>query len=133
MTGLRALTRDHRTLAMLLLAVVLCVKALVPSGYMVGGSLQTITVQLCFDGTSHKTVQLAVPAEGGSHQDNQGQPDSPCAFSALSMGALGGVDAPLLAIALAFILALGFAPVRPVALRSYSRLLPPSCGPPAIA
>jgi len=88
MTSIRALIRDHRTLAMLLVAVALFVKVLVPSGYMAGTGQKLLSVQICLDGINHKTVQLAVPADGSSHQDSQGHP--PCAFTALSMGALAG-------------------------------------------
>jgi len=130
MTSIRALIRDHRTLAMLLVAVALFVKVLVPSGYMAGTGQKLLSVQICLDGINHKTVQLAVPADGSSHQDSQGHP--PCAFTALSMGALGGIDAPLLALAIAFILALGFAPTHPVLRGRASHLRPPLRGPPAL-
>lgn len=37
MNPFRALIRDHRALAMLLLVCALCVKALIPQGYLAGG------------------------------------------------------------------------------------------------
>jgi hypothetical protein len=47
------------------------------------------------------------------------------------MAGLGGVDMALLALALAFILALGFAPLRPARAASTRFLRPPLRGPPA--
>ncbi len=144
MASVRALIRDHRTLVMLLLALALAVKALVPQGYMLGGMAgmsgqKLMTVQLCYDGMERKTVQIAIPTDGRpsapGQQDAPGHADadSPCAYSALSMASTAGADAPLLALALLFILALGFAPVRTPALASLTRRLPPACGPPLIA
>jgi hypothetical protein len=135
MLHLRALIRHHRHLAMLAVALALCVKALVPTGYMIGSSgTKFLTVQICGDGISHETIQLAIPMNGKSHDDDRGhsgKADSPCAYSVLSMASLGGADAPLLAIALAFILALGFAAIVPAPQRQISHLRPPLRGPPA--
>ncbi|MGC1470359.1 MAG: hypothetical protein WA793_13375, partial [Sphingorhabdus sp.] len=77
---------------------------------------------------------ITVPIKPGSH-DNQDAARSgkACAYSATSMAALGGADAPLLAIALLFILALGFAPVEPLQLQQTNHLRPPLRGPPALA
>lgn len=134
MTGLRAFLRDHRALAIMMMALALSVKLLIPQGYMVGTDQRVLTVQLCLDGASHETVRIAIPTSGksqdgdsGGHGDSDGQ----CAYSSLAMGAMGGADAPLLAIALAFLLALGFAPVRTVLRGRLSHILPPLRGPPA--
>ncbi len=133
MGTLRAFLRDHRTFAILLVAMALCVKVLVPQGYMVGGASKTFTVQLCLDGVTHKAVSLTIPMDGKSHDDgqSQGKDGGHCAFSSLTMGALGGIDTPLLALALAFILALGFAPTTPVMRGRLLFLRPPLRGPPA--
>lgn len=133
MGNLRAFLHGHRMLAILLVAMALCVKALVPQGYMVGGASKTFTVQLCLDGITHKTVALTIPMDGKSHDDgqSQGKDGGHCAFSSLTMGALGGADTPLLALALAFILALGFAPTTPVLRGRPHFLRPPLRGPPA--
>lgn len=135
MTLLRALIRDHRGLAMLVLALTLCVKALVPQGYMVGNGQKLLTVQLCLDGIRHQTVQIALPSDGSTGQTDShstGKSSEHCAFTALNMGALGGADAPLLALALLFILALGFAPVQAPQPRRTSYLRPPLRGPPIV-
>jgi hypothetical protein len=136
MSGLHALIRDHRTLAIFLVALALFVKVLVPQGFMLGGSQKLLAVQLCLDGISHQTVQIAIPTDGKSQGDgsgHHGKADSPCAFTSLSMASTTGVDAPLLAKALAFILALGFSPVHLVLRGQISRLRPPLRGPPAAA
>jgi hypothetical protein len=46
---LRAFFRDHRRLAALLVALALCVKALVPAGYMPGAHGKVLTVEICAD------------------------------------------------------------------------------------
>lgn len=133
MGNLRAFLRDHRTLAILLVAMALSVKALVPQGYMLGGASKTFTVQLCFDGIAHKAVSLTIPMDGKSHDNgqSQGKDGGHCAFSSLTMGALGGADTPLLVLALAFILALGLAPITAVLRGRPHFLRPPLRGPPA--
>jgi len=135
MTALRALIHDHRRLAMLLLALALCTKALMPAGYMLGSSSKQLTVEICSDGFGgHVTKQIAIPMDGKSQPDQKhGKTDSACAFSSLSMASLAGADAPLLALALTFILALGFAAQTPAPLGRISHLRPPLRGPPAVA
>jgi len=135
MFRLRALIRQHQHVAMLIMALTLCVKALVPTGYMVGaGATKFLTVQICSDGLqTHQVTQIAIPIHGGSKDGHteQGTGDSPCAFSALSMASLGGADAPLLALALVFILALGLVTTVPAQLGRIFYLRPPLRGPPA--
>ncbi|MCE7798058.1 hypothetical protein LWE61_16040 [Sphingobium sufflavum] len=136
MSVFRALIRDHRSLALIVAMLALCVKFVVPQGYMFAPTMtKFLTVQLCFDGIEHRTTTIAIPIDAKKsqgHHDDGGKPDGKCAFTALGMGALGGADAPLLAIALAFILALGFAPIRPVVPDRSSYLRPPLRGPPAL-
>jgi len=72
---------------------------------------------------------LVVGNDAGLGHDGKGQ----CAFSPLAFAALGGADAPLLAIALAFILAFGFASTPPLRLARIAGLRPPLRGPPARA
>lgn len=136
MTALRALIRNHRTLAVLLLMLTLGMKALVPTGYMIGGSSKTFTVEICSEGLGdHTTRQIAIPIDGKSHsgQGEHGKMDNPCAYSALSMAALSGADAALLALAFLFILALGLTPTILAPRERISHLRPPLRGPPAAA
>jgi hypothetical protein len=133
---LRNLIYARRLLAIALLAMALCVKALVPSGYMVSASGKTITVGLCTDGIgAAKSMTITIPMDPSApgNPTHKGKADSPCAFSAVSMAATGGADAPLLALALAFVLALGiFADPAPARAAAF-RILPPSQGPPVSA
>lgn len=134
MRGLRPYLLRHRVAAALLLAAALCLKALLPQGYMLGqDGARHLTVQLCFDGITHRTAEIVIPFKGspGNDRDGQGKPDQSCPFTSLTMGTLGAVDLPLALVLLAFILALGFAPVRvpPLARRAF--LQPPTRGPPA--
>lgn len=129
MSPLRAFLMRHRSVAFMLVMAALCAKALVPGGYMIGQDSKVLTVQLCHDGLGETiTKQLVIPMKGDA-SGKQGKGD--CAFSSLSMASLGGADTALLAMALAFIIALGFAPVRSPRPRRIFHLRPPLRGPPA--
>lgn len=132
MQQLRTLLFRHRAVAMLVVFAALCMKVFVPAGYMLGQGSKVLTVQLCADASGeHTAKQIAIPMKGES-----GKPSEPgkgeCAFGSLSMASLAGVDCILLALALAFILALGFVPSRPTSLKHTSHLRPPLRGPPAL-
>jgi hypothetical protein len=133
MHWLRASIRDHRQLALLLLALAFVVRAALPAGYMVSrDASSTITVSICSDASGvHKTTQLVIPAKPGDPRKSA--KDGSCAFSAMAKGALGGTDPILLALAFAFILVLGLAPLRALPARPVPHALPPLRGPPALA
>lgn len=134
MRTISTLIRDHRALALLLLAVTLCVKAVVPQGYMLGSGQKLLTVQLCYDGSEHRTAQVAIALDNRpdpADPNGNARPDQHCAFTSLTMGALGGADAPLLEQALIFIIARGFAPVTLLLPERSLYLRPPLRGPPA--
>lgn len=135
MSTVRALIRDYRALALLLLGCALMVKAVIPQGYMVGGAQQHLTVQLCLDGITHKSILVAIPGKGSDTGDNKSgkSANEHCAFTSLSMGALGGADAPLIALALLFIIAAGFAPLYRVLEGRTGQVRPPLRGPPLTA
>jgi hypothetical protein len=60
MLQLRALIRQRRMLAIFIVALALCVKALIPTGYMVGtNSTMLLSVQICDDGTRSLSVMGA--------------------------------------------------------------------------
>lgn len=132
MFPLRAFLLRHRSLAFLLVMAALCVKALVPGGYMIGQDSRVLTVQVCHDGIG-KTItrQLVIPMKGDPVDSAGKQGKGDCAFSSLSMASLDGADPALLAIALAFLIALGFAPVQSLRARRIFHLRPPLRGPPA--
>ena len=123
---IRALFRSHRGLAILLAIAVLWTKALMPAGYMIGTSTSSeITIQLCEGGSR----TLLLPGKS-DHSGQQAKADCPYAGAAIQ--GLTGAEPLLLALALAFIIALGFAPVRHVARKARSRLRPPLRGPPCL-
>ena len=135
MTQLRALFLHHRFMAMMLVVMALCMKALVPTGYMVGQGGKTLTIEFCSDGlTEVAAKQVVIPMKDGSYgsSGDHGQAKGDCAFSALSMASLGGAQPELLADALAFILTAGFAPPVAPVLQSSFDLRPPLRGPPAV-
>lgn len=136
MLRLRALVRDHARLTLVLLAVVLAVKALVPSGYMLAaGGERFLTVTICADASgAAKQMKIALPGKGdagGEHGEGNAA-DQPCAFAGHAHGMLGGADPVLLAAALVFILLLGRAPFPVLPLRNIPFLRPQLRGPPLL-
>lgn len=132
MQSLRTLIHARRRIALLLVVMALAMKAVMPAGYMVQAGPKMLTVTIC-TGDSLHTAQIAIPMKHTPGKDGQGKEGGQCAFSSLSMAAMGGADAPLLALALAFILLLGFVPTPRLPLRRVQYLLPPLRGPPATA
>ncbi|WP_373476528.1 hypothetical protein [Sphingorhabdus sp.] len=134
MRSLRNLIHARPLLALLLVAMAVCVRALVPSGYMVSAGSKTITVGLCSgiaDAATTQTITIPMQSGGDKMPAHRGKAEMPCAFASLAMGAMAGADAPLLAIALLFVLALGFLPLLPAAQPHNFHLRPPLRGPPA--
>lgn len=131
MQTLRAFFRHHRRLSLGLLALALVVKALVPAGYMLSDKAHVLTVAICADASgAGATRQIVLPSDG---QSDHAKAEGSCAWGLLTMAALGGADVLLLAGALAFILALGFAPGRPAPPARAVYLRPPLRGPPVFA
>ncbi|MBA4756108.1 MAG: hypothetical protein EPO45_18135 [Sphingobium sp.] len=134
MSVMRALLMRHRALALLVVMAALCMKIIVPTGFMIGQNSKVLTIQLCHDGLGGViTKQLVIPMKDGGDESGQKQGKGECPFAALSMASLAGADLSLLALALAFILALGFAPTRINFPKRVSHLRPPLRGPPALA
>jgi hypothetical protein len=141
MRSFRNLILARPLLALVLVVMALCVKALVPSGYMVTAGSKTITVGLCSgiaDAAITQTITIPMQSGpmqpgGGEMPAHKGKAEMPCAFASLALGAMAGADAPLLAIALLFVLALGFLPLLPCVQPQNFHLRPPLRGPPAAA
>lgn len=132
MHGLRTFLRHHRRLAALLVIVALAMKALVPAGYMPGMQGQVLSVAICADASGgDMTRQIVLPADGKSTGEH-GKAQGACPYAALGMAGLGGADTLLLALAIAFIIALGFTSVQAAPLARIARLRPPLRGPPAL-
>ena len=137
MQYLRALIGKNRKLALMLVALAFCVKAVVPTGFMVSASKDTyLTITVCSDSSGElSAIQLALPGKhhGGGHSDGTAKKGEHCAFSGLAKAAADGADPILLAIAFAVILLLGLRPVQFAGFRVLPHLRPPLRGPPAIA
>jgi hypothetical protein len=124
---------NYRKLALLLLALTLCVKALVPAGFMVERKAMVLTVTICTDGLGAAvTQQMVIPMkpDPASHKGEPSKDDGICGFTAIGFGALAAVDPAHLATALLFILALGFVAQSKRRWVASRRLLPPANGPP---
>lgn len=135
MALLRSFLRTHRGLAWMLVAVAIAMKALVPTGYMVGAQARTIAIEIC-DGQDHHVLsQITVgqSGKGGEGQGEHGKADSTCPYAALGHASLAAADTVQLALALAFILALAFAPMVSASPARLLHIRPPLRGPPALA
>ena len=163
MTALRRLSLDHRTLALWLALAVLAVKLLVPAGFMVGTVDGRVALQICsgFGPVAatpmmhHAMPDHAMPdhlasdpgasdpgasdpgasKHGAGHHGGADHPaaEMPCPFAALAHGVAMPVDPVLLAVALAFVMALGFVAIVRAAPRSVPFARPPLRGPPLAA
>lgn len=134
MGALRIFFRQHRVLAFALVMLALALKAVVPTGFMIEAGARTVTVLVCHDASGGTgTRQIALPARSGQNDALGKVANETCPYAGLSMASLGGADPVVLALALAFIVALGF---RPIAVRHagpVSYLRPPLRGPPVTA
>ena len=153
MSALRRLSQTHSTLVLWLALIVLAVKLLVPAGFMVGVVDGRVGLQICSGFTpaaampmGHRAMaQDAETAMAPDHamapghavgdhgKQNHPAADMPCPFAALSHGVAVPIDPVLLAVALAFILALGFAASAWPRPRVVPYLRPPLRGPPPSA
>lgn len=112
----------------LLLALALTMRALVPAGYMLMPSSISFSVALC-SGVDGEQAQITIPTDGQREKKDAGQ--SPvCSASQLDHAGMGAVAPILLAAALAFILALGFAAITQAPPRAPRYHHPPLRGPP---
>ena len=133
MNLVRAFFLRHRGLAIVLVLATLCMKAIVPTGFMIGQNSKVLTVQICDDAFgNHAVKQIAIPMKDGSSDSSGKQGKGECPFTSLSMASMSGADPALLALALAFILALGFVPTRTAHSERVFHLRPPLRGPPAL-
>ena len=133
MLTMRAFLLQHRLLAILVVMAALCMKIVVPTGFMIGQNSKVLTVQLCTDGLGHAvTAKIAIPMKGEPSDSSGKQGKAECPFASLSMASMTGADPALLALALAFILALGFASAQTSHPKRVSSPRPPLRGPPAL-
>jgi hypothetical protein len=128
----RGLILLHRWWAAALIALALAMKLAVPAGFMPVERAGTIVVMVC-TGMGQQQVEIDVPGMPVKEDGATRAAGQPCAFAGLGLDMLPGVDAVLLAGALAFILALGFAGVAVVRVERVRQLWPPLRGPPLIS
>lgn len=143
MSATRLLLARHRWLCALLCVAALALRLVVPAGFMPVVANGVVVVQLCSgQGPQTMTLDLSGDLSGGhdamapdAHHDDPGEEhgkaDAPCAFAGLSAPTLAAVDAVLLAVAIALILAGAFPPPPRRAIRRGLYLQPPAIGPPA--
>ena len=138
MSVIRAFLLHNRVLALVVVMAALCMKIVVPAGYMPAVGSKILTVQICADALgAHATKQIVVAMKAGTGESSGGEgakaAKGECPFASLSLFSLAGADIALLALALVFIMALGFAPVRPSRPGRSRYLRPPLRGPPVLA
>lgn len=140
MGGLRTLLFGHRRLTALAVALALAVKLLLPAGFMLDSSAQgSITVAICADasGDGHaRTVSIPLktdPGQADPGKSSAAKAQGTCPWAGHGMNALGGADLALLALALGFIVAMGFLPAPPLLIARRNHLRPPLRGPPLLA
>ena len=130
---LRRLVLSNRRLAIVVLALALIMKLLMPGGFMPIVSDGQIVVSIC-SGTGPTKMVVTIPGlgqkpdEGGEHG---GKAEQPCAFAGLSTPSLATTDPILLAAAILFVLARGVLAVPLQTLAAPPYLRPPLRGPPA--
>lgn len=132
MFALRALLHARYHIALALVVLALAIRLLVPTGTMPGSGDRVLTVQICADASGLPQSQvLVIPGKPTPHENNAAE--GTCAFAGLAAPMLGGADPVLLAIALAFILAIGLALAAPALPARFARFQPPTRGPPTFA
>ncbi|TYC92903.1 DUF2946 family protein [Novosphingobium sp. BW1] len=134
MHALRSFLARHLWLFALVLAMALAMKALVPAGFMIeSAGAKVLTVGIC-DSQGHTRLQkIALPGKPDTSSQQHAKAAKECPFTALSAHALGHAEPTLLALALAFILALGFLPAPPLRLFRPRYWTPPLRAPPHLS
>ena len=132
----RTYLRANLWLAAAVVCLALCVKAIVPTGYMAGGQGGALGIQICGGQSGGAALIAALEQRGinipgkASDQTSHERASNVCPFGALSMAADVTVPPVLLAAAIVFILAMGFAPAPQLSIRQWPRPWPPLRGPP---
>ena len=134
MHTLRRLLVRHFAMALVMVMAALCMKALVPVGYMVRSDSAVLSVQICGQTVAGEAMQrMLVPIKHDGGDSGSQQAKNDCPFASAPVASVPAVDGQLLAGALLFILALGYAAVRPARPARILFLRPPLRGPPALA
>lgn len=129
MSGVRTYLQRHAGLVALLLALTLALRALIPAGYMASASSNGVTIELC-SGVAGKSVTIALPGTSKHQQDSRSQAEQPCSFSGAGFDSAATIDPLILAIAIAFVIALGVRSTPFSYRETPAYLRPPLRGPP---
>ncbi|MBW6528516.1 hypothetical protein KZ813_16865 [Sphingomonas sp. RHCKR7] len=118
-------------LAVLLIALTLAMRLVVPGGYAPDVAGGEVRLAVCTPG-GPQVLPVSVPEfrQRGSVSDDVARPSGACAFTALRSAYGSAVDPCLLAAAIAFIIAISIFWVPLGALAESRRLRPPLRGPP---
>ncbi|SFF96096.1 hypothetical protein SAMN05518801_104175 [Novosphingobium sp. CF614] len=129
MFALRQFFRDRPTLAALLLAAVLCLKIVMPAGYMPQAQGEGIVVALCSSAADGASVLIRVGQKDG-HEAAGKAMDHPCIFASHGAAMLGAAPPAIALAALLFVFAVAILR-RPLALPAPGgQIRPPLRGPP---
>ncbi len=119
---------------LLLCALSLAVKAVVPVGFMVGTQSRVVTVEFCADSTGERMLrQITIPLDHSHDRQETSKTSQGCAFSSLGAGGLAAQAPALIAAAIAFVLAMGFGPVTLPLIGDFPHIRPAPRAPPARA
>lgn len=131
--GIRAFLQKHSVLAAWVVAAALALRVLVPGGFMPTIDHGRIVMTIC-NGSPDGPGTMVMALPGMEHKQQPGDVASgKCAYADLAQAMTGGMDAILLAVALAFATALALLLTFALPARPAAFLRPPLRGPPARA
>ncbi|MBK8375631.1 hypothetical protein [Sphingorhabdus sp.] len=129
MTRLRAFWNGNRQFALALIVLALAVRALVPTGYMVGGDAKGISVYVC-DQAGGEAKLVTLPMGTKDSGDHQKDKSDVCAFAGLG-AAVDSVDGVTSAPQITAVAVSTPITQTPVPGRGLAAPPPPATGPPA--
>tara|TARA_B100000678_G_scaffold23668_1_gene18011 strand:+ start:923 stop:1294 length:372 start_codon:yes stop_codon:yes gene_type:complete len=122
----------------MLCLVTLALRLVIPSGYMINSDHGRFAITLCSGVAPQPSSAMmdmhdmtSSDAHHGESEEHR-KPDMPCAFSALSVQALGGAPLVLLIAALAAIATIALLAVPRSVVATAAYLRPPLRGPPLL-
>jgi hypothetical protein len=131
MGKIRSFCHDHRAWALVLIALALAIRALVPTGFMVEARGQTVSVRICDGRLGSAPGRIALAPTGKAGSDSHGKADDSCPYTALGHVGDGGTDPVPTLPAQAFGATPGFLALAIVQTPLPYHIVPPLRGPPA--
>ena len=113
MGALRNFLLARRGMAIAVILLALAIKALVPTGFMIETGNRVISVAICADASGDHALsrEIVIPAKQADGGASKAKSAEGCAFAGHSAAGAMGADPVQIALALAFIILLGFLPV----------------------